>query len=381
MIERFHHLLDGNSPVPASYRPQFFRLQASAEDRKSLAALLESGAVYRINDALPEQLRELLKLRYPTKRIAASEYDALIRAHVGPTAMEDYGVWVFYPWSGRLVHLLDEAEYAEVRTNRNKHKITAEEQAVIGSKRIGVVGLSVGQSVALALAMERSFGELRLADFDVLELSNMNRIRSSVHEMGQLKVVNTAREIAEIDPFLKVTVFPNGLTEDNIDAFFEEGGKLDMLMEECDSLEIKIRSRIKAKELRIPVLMDTSDRGMVDVERFDTEPDRELLHGLARGLDVNRLSEMTPQEKLPFLMQLAGYESLSPRMKASLPELGKTLTAWPQLATSVILGGAVVAELARKIFTGVDVASGRYYFDPEEVLKRNTLTAHSAPQA
>jgi tRNA A37 threonylcarbamoyladenosine dehydratase len=51
-------------------------------------------------------------------------------------------------------------------------------------KRIGVVGLSVGQSVALTLALERSFGELRLADFDRLDLSNLNRIRAGVHDLN-----------------------------------------------------------------------------------------------------------------------------------------------------------------------------------------------------
>lgn len=371
MIEEYAHLLDCNSPSGLTYRPQVFRLHSgSMEDRKSLAHLLQSGAVRAINDALPVQLRELLKLRNPSERLDAGDFEAKIDVLLDGTSMENYGAWVYYPWNGRLVHILDEAEYAEVRTARNKNKITLEEQRALSTKKIGIIGLSVGQSVALALAMERSFGELRLADLDELELSNMNRIRSGIHELGQLKVVNVAREIAEIDPFLLVTIFPGGLTEENMDAFFEEGGQLDLLMEECDSLEIKLKSRLKAKDLGIPVLMDTSDRGMVDVERFDQEPDRDILHGLVRGLPIERLSTMTMEEKLPYLLQLAGYEHLSTRMKNSLPELGKTLSAWPQLATSVMMGGAIVAEIARKIFTDVPVASGRYYFDPDETLRR-----------
>ncbi|HRF79656.1 MAG TPA: hypothetical protein PL070_06180, partial [Flavobacteriales bacterium] len=91
-----------------------------------------------------------------------------------------YGVWVFYPWADRLVHLLDEPEFALVRTDRNRNKITREEQAELATKKVGVIGLSVGQSVSLTLALERSFGEIRLADFDTLELSNLNRIRSGV---------------------------------------------------------------------------------------------------------------------------------------------------------------------------------------------------------
>src|SRR5260370_18562096 len=94
-----------------------------------------------------------------------------------------YGVWVYYPWSGWLVHLLDEREFIELRTTRNLYKITAAEREVLAQKKIGIMGLSVGQSIALTVAMERSFGEIRLPDFDLLELSNLNRIRSGVHTL------------------------------------------------------------------------------------------------------------------------------------------------------------------------------------------------------
>src|SRR5207253_859960 len=99
-----------------------------------------------------------------------------VKIHLGTTSIEEYGVWIFFPWSGRLVHLLDEEEFVELRTNRNMYKITPEERTVLSTKKIGVIGLSVGQSIALTLAMERSFGEIRLADFDTLDLSNLNRI-------------------------------------------------------------------------------------------------------------------------------------------------------------------------------------------------------------
>ncbi len=49
-------------------------------------------------------------------------------------------------------------------------------QIKLASSRVGVTGLLVGQSIAMA--MEVSFGELRIADFDTMELSNMNWIRT-----------------------------------------------------------------------------------------------------------------------------------------------------------------------------------------------------------
>jgi len=49
--------------------------------------------------------------------------------------------------------------------------------------------------------------ELRLADFDTAELSNLNRIRTGSHNLGLNKTVIAAREIVEIDPFIKVKIF------------------------------------------------------------------------------------------------------------------------------------------------------------------------------
>ena len=46
--------------------------------------------------------------------------------------------------------------------------------------------------------MERICGEIRLADFDILELTNLNRIRTGVHNLGLSKTYSVAREISEI---------------------------------------------------------------------------------------------------------------------------------------------------------------------------------------
>lgn len=173
----------------------------------------------------------------------------LIEKHLNGVKIEDYGVWVYYPWSNRLVHLLDEEEYIEVRTNRNHYKITREEKSILARKKVGVIGLSVGQSVALTMAMERSFEEIKIADFDILELTNLNRIRAGVHNLGYKKAHLVAREIAEIDPYVKITCFSDGITDSNMDAFIHEGGKLDAIIEECDDLKVKINIRLAAKKI------------------------------------------------------------------------------------------------------------------------------------
>lgn len=350
------------------YRPVMFR-PALAEDRERLEELLKRTPGIRVHDELRSQVRELVRALNPSVKWAPGELDQAAIDHLGSTPAFAYGVWVYYPWSSRLVHLLDEAEFARVRTDRNRNKITSEEQALLSTKKVGVIGLSVGQSVCMTLALERTFGELRIADFDTLDLSNLNRIRSGVHLLGERKAVNVAREIAEIDPFLKVTPYFEGVHEGNIEDFLTNGGKLDLLVEECDSVAVKIIARQHAKAHRIPVVMDTSDRGLIDVERFDLEPDRPILHGLVDHLDLTLAAKArTNEEKLPFVVPILGLDGMSTRIKASMLEIESTVTTWPQLASSVTLGGGLVTETYRRIALGQFNASGRWYIDTEQLL-------------
>jgi len=275
--------------------------------------------------------------------------------------------WVYYPWKNTLVRLVNEDLYKVIRTSRNRLKITEEEQSRFEKATVGVVGLSVGNAIAIAIAMERSAGTLVLADFDTLELSNMNRLKSSVCDLGLPKSVITARQIAEIDPYINVILYQDGITKDNLDSFLMEQNGLDLLIEVCDGLELKLKLRQAAKTKRIPVLMDTNDRGMFDIERFDLEPERPLLHGLIEGLDFTQLDLSQTKDVIEVVQRIVPVETMSNRLKMSMAEVGKKVVSWPQLAGDVFLGSAGIAYLTRSILTGKTIESGRYFIDFESL--------------
>ncbi|MFD1629544.1 Rv1355c family protein [Pseudopedobacter beijingensis] len=372
MLEKINKLKEHSSNLDRTYSPLFFRIYRK-EEYIEFESLLNNNRISFVHDEIYDQLKDLIKCKNPSKRLADEDYTQLIKDHIGSYSLQDYGVWVYYPWNQKMVHILDEEEYKQVRTNRNQYKITKQEQDILAQKKIGIIGLSVGQSIALTLAMERGFGEIRLADFDVLELSNMNRIRTSISNLNIPKVTIAAREMLEIDPFLNISCFFDGLTDNNIDDFFLKNGKLDLLVDECDGLDMKIIARHKARDLKIPVIMDTSDRGMLDVERFDLEPNRPLLHGKADGVNPHTIKELSNEDKVPIILQLLGAENISSRGKASMVEVQQTINTWPQLASSVTLGGAVAADVSRRILLNQYTSSGRYYIDIEELVSDTSI--------
>ncbi|AFM16503.1 dinucleotide-utilizing enzyme possibly involved in molybdopterin or thiamin biosynthesis [Mycolicibacterium chubuense NBB4] len=342
-----------HSETPATAPAGLFATQSAGEavvldpdrpgDGRTLEVLRADPAV-EVLDSTPEQAATL----------------AGLLPHAGPELISEPHRWAYYPWRRALVGILGPRAYARVRADRNRNLITSEEQQRLSSLRVGVVGLSVGHAIAHTLVMQGLCGMIRLADFDDLELSNLNRVPATVFDIGVNKARVAARRIAEIDPYAEVRVLESGLTADTIGEFLDG---LDIVIEECDSLDVKALLREAARARRQPVLMATSDRGLVDVERFDLEPDRPIFHGLLGDLDAARLAGLDNREKIPHVLRLIDGKSLSARGAASLVEVGQSLSTWPQLVGDVLVGASAVAEAVRRIGLGEALSSGRVRVD------------------
>ena len=74
--------------------------------------------------------------------------------------LEEGKRWAYYPWRRTVVSVLGPHAFRTVRLERNRNKVTSEEQRRLGELRIGVIGLSVGHAIAYTLAAEGVCGEL-----------------------------------------------------------------------------------------------------------------------------------------------------------------------------------------------------------------------------
>src|SRR5262249_11009104 len=129
----------------------------------------------------------------------------------------------------------------------------------------------------------------------------------------------------------------------------------------------------------IPVLMDTSDRGLIDVERFDREPIRPIFHGMVGSLQADTLKGLPTKDKVPFLLRILDETRISTASAASLLEIQQTVSTRPQSASAVTLGGAVITDVARRLLLGTFTDSGRFYVDLEALVGDGASVA--LPQA
>jgi len=307
-----------------------------------------------------ERLAELAGLRQrdlsaPLREELARVLDPVGRAEPPPGPCP----WVYYPWRGELIRVLDRGAYRRVRLSRNRDVINLEEAERLGAARVGIVGLSVGHAVARALALE-GIGGFRLIDDDALELSNLNRVPLGLPELGESKATLCARRLLELDPFIEVEVVAGELAPGDAAAFVEG---LDVVIDACDSFPTKGALRAAAAAARLPLIMETSFRGTLDLENYRRDPGHRPFHGALEGAPP---PTDDADGRVALFERLLG--PLTPRVEATLRGLGTEFVSYPQTASDIMVGAASVARLVRSLVLGEDMPSGRWRVDLEAIL-------------
>ena len=344
-------------------RPLILQLGKTA-DRKVLSALMRQRAVRQVSDDYPEQLRELFAIEHP-KLVYQPDFEAsfqdYLRSQSGKKDLMEQGNWVYYPWLSTLVHLLPERDFQRVRTARNRHLITEVEQKLYYDAVVGIAGLSVGNSVILAIVLQGGAKRIRLADFDRPALSNLNRIRAGVESLGLEKVLMTARQIYALNPYASLELYGEGLTEKNIKDFFSAKPKLTLLIDELDNIAMKYLIREHARKNHLPVIMgaDNGDNVVVDIERYDLNSKTPFFHGRLGRVNYQMLKNLDKFGIGRTITRHIGPENVTERMQQSLLDMGRGIVSWPQLGGAALLNGSALAYCARKIATAQPVEKKR----------------------
>lgn len=351
------------------YKPEIFNLNIeSNQDR--VASLIENKEIIEVVDDYPNQYEEMVLVKKPN---LLGNMIAIKKLQKSREEVISEGLWVFYPWRKTLVHVLDKNNFHKTRTSRNLNLILPAEQKKFEKVKIGIAGLNVGNPAAICLALE-GVGTMKLADIDPLSLTNLNRFRAGLCELGLNKVVLSARQITEINPFANLTVFEKGIVPGQTEKFLLNP-KIDILVEEMDNLKLKIEIREVAKKHRIPVVMVTGngENVIIDVERFDQDKNLPLMSGYLKKNYLEKIkngdfSKMKVGDRVILARDFMGSEHLTKRLQDSFKLVGKKLASIPQLAESSFLRGAAVTFFVREIILGRKVKSGRYNLRMDNIL-------------
>lgn len=346
--------------------PQLIDMRA-ANGKKTLERLVADHAGVEIIDNYAEQYAELLLSR--NAHLYRARYDVqvasikdMLAEHYGKRPAWEMGSWVFYPWRKQLVHVLSQDDFEALRTIRNRDLITAREQKKLLDFSVASFGMSVGSAGALVMAMSGISRRIKLIDGAVISGSNLNRIMTGVSSVGKGKALTIGQQIYEMNPYSTVQYYDKG-SSDNVDDIMDEPWPVQAAIDEIDDLEMKTRIRFEARKRRVPVVMATElgDTVMLDVERFDLEPDRPLFHGAIP--DIERLLDQPLEnyrEWTKHAVKMIDPTNMPLKLQKSLLKIGTTIVTHPQLGSTSMMTGGVLAFAIKSIALNQPLKSGRY---------------------
>ncbi len=322
---------------------------------------------FSLVDTVENAIREFFSIQNPTIRKDSPVFKTSFEEFKKTFKIEDR--FIVYTELKKIVRSVDATTYFRLRTARNRTIISEEEQIKYRSIRVGIAGLSVGSEAARALVISGGPQNFKLADFDVLEITNLNRITAGLPDVGTNKTEILAKYIWELDPDANLELWGKGLSHENIEEFILSP-KIDIFIDALDDISLKFKAREICKANQIPVLMatDNGDSVILDIERFDHEPLREIFHGLVKAEEINNLDKLTYKEWLALATQIVGPELLTGSMQTAILEIGKSIPAVPQLGPTASLAGAGIAFAVRRIANNQALPSGRYTYGLDTTL-------------
>jgi hypothetical protein len=346
------------------------QLKSGADQLKKLIA---KHPRVEIIDNYAEQYAELLLSKnahlYRAKyEVQVSSIQEILEQHYGANKAWNMGSWVFFPWNNQLIHVLAQKDFEALRTIRNRDLISAEEQKKLLDFSVASFGMSVGSAGAQVMALSGISRKIKLIDGAVISGSNLNRILTGVSSVGKSKALVVGQQIYEMNPYSTVEHFDK-VTTDNIAGIFDKPWKIDLAVDEIDDIEMKVRIRYEARKRKIPVIMATElgDTVMLDVERFDEQNDRKLFHGLVPGIeDLLDKPLENYREWTKHAVRIIDPENMPIRMQKSVLKIGSTIVTHPQLGSTVMMTGGVIAFAAKHIALGNQLKSGRYIIGLEK---------------
>lgn len=134
---------------------------------------------------------------------------------------------------------ITEKEFLEQSFSRMLGLVTRQEQEVLVRKKVAIAGLGGVGGQHLITLIRLGFGSFHLAEYDHFEPVNVNRqYGAKVSAFGRSKLEVMLEEAWAVNPYARITSFPQALSEHNLDEFLQG---VDLVMDGLDFFAVDIR--------------------------------------------------------------------------------------------------------------------------------------------
>lgn len=243
--------------------------------------------------------------------------------------------------------------------SRNIGWLTQTEQAVLRGKHVAIAGMGGVGGVHLLTLTRLGIGAFTIADLDHFELGNFNRQAGAMMStLGKAKVDILAAMARDINPEVDLRIFPEGVGEQNVDAFLQE---VDLYVDGLDFFVLDARRLVyqRCAERGIPIIV-AAPLGM----------GVGLVNYLPGGMPLNRyfgLEAGIPEQELIIRFMLGLSPALLQRTYVAEPgavDMARHRVPSTPMSCELCAGAAATTALKILLNRGKVLAAPRaYQFD------------------
>ena len=186
---------------------------------------------------------------------------------------------------------------------RTEILINSENIKKLNNSHVVVFGIGGVGSFVVESLVRSGIGEITIVDFDVVDITNINRQIIALHStIGKKKVIVMKERILDINPNIKVNIFDTFISKDTIDLFNFE--KFDYVVDAIDNVTGKLLIIEKCKEYNVPIIcslgtankLDPTKLLLTDISKTHTCPLAKVIRLELRKREIRHLDVLFSTE-------------------------------------------------------------------------------------
>lgn len=195
----------------------------------------------------------------------------------------------------------------------------------IERKKILLIGVGGVGSYALEALIRNGFYDITIADFDTIDLSNLNRqLITDSTNIGKYKVDEAKKRALLINPNIKIQTINEKLNKENLRNLLNQN--FDYIIDACDTLDVKFALMENSLHYSYKLISsmgtakktDPTKLEITTLDKTNNDPIARLLRNKVRKAHINKKIYVVSSTEVPKQINMLGTANLVPSVAGLL---------------------------------------------------------------
>lgn len=195
----------------------------------------------------------------------------------------------------------------------------------IERKKVLLIGVGGVGSYALEALIRNGFFDITIVDFDIIDLSNLNRqLITDSTNIGKYKVDEAKKRALLINPNIKIQTINEKLNKENLKNLLNQN--FDYIIDACDTLDIKFALMENSIHYSYKLISSMGTAKKIDptkleittLDKTNNDPIARLLRNKVRKAHVNKKIYVVSSTEVPKQINMLGTANLVPSVAGLL---------------------------------------------------------------